>query len=354
MDESRSITRRLIKWIEKTSLKKPFTSVAEDIGVNEKTVRNIFQYYVARLEQKQAIKTPKWLGIDEVHLLRNYRCVITDVENKTVIDLLRNRNQDTVIRNLSQFPNREHIKYVAMDMWNPYRRAVHTVIPGATIIIDKFHVVKMANEALEKIRKANRENITAKERRQLKKDRYVLLTRKSELNDFDDQLKLQIWMDNSPLLGKGYELKEKFFDIYKAKSVDEAYNLYQSWITEIPKELIPYFEPLIKAMTNWEAEIFNYFDTPTTNAYTESLNNLIKVTNKIGRGYSFEALRAKILFTEGSKTKKKKKFKDVNASFGKMLDQPLHLQPLAYQWVYEEVYGADIFTLAKAMEEGSF
>lgn len=258
MDESRSVTKRLIKWIEETSLKKPFTNVAEDIGVNEKTVRNIFQYYVARLEQEQDIKTPEWLGIDEVHLLRNYRCVITDVENKTVIDLLRNRNQDTVINYLSRFPNRDRIKHVAMDMWNPYRRAVHTVIPDATIIIDKFHVVKMANEALEKIRKANRENITAKERKQLKKDRYVLLTRKGELNDFDDQLKLQIWTKNFPLLGKGYELKEKFFDIYKAKSVDEAYNLYQSWITEIPKELMPYFEPLIKAMTNWEEEIFNY------------------------------------------------------------------------------------------------
>lgn len=81
MDESRSVTKRLIKWIEETSLKKPFTNVAEDIGVNEKTVRNIFQYYVARLEQEQDIKTPEWLGIDEVHLLRNYRCVITDVES---------------------------------------------------------------------------------------------------------------------------------------------------------------------------------------------------------------------------------------------------------------------------------
>jgi transposase len=64
MDESRLITRRLIKWLEKASLKKPFTSIAEDIGVNEKTVRNIFQDYVVRLEQKQATETPKWLGIE--------------------------------------------------------------------------------------------------------------------------------------------------------------------------------------------------------------------------------------------------------------------------------------------------
>lgn len=355
IDENRSVTIRLNKWIKQASLKKTFTSVAEEIGVDEKTVRNIFSDYVAELESQQDFSTPKWLGIDEVHLLRNYRCVITDVENKSVIDLLRNRNQDTVIRYLSKLPNRKRIKHVAMDMWNPYRRAVHTVLPDATIVIDKFHVVKMANEALEKIRKANRENINAKERRQLKKDRYVLLTRKSELNGFDNQLKLQIWTENFPLLGKGYELKEKFFDIYEAKSVDEAYQLYQSWLTEIPKELMPYFEPLIKSMTNWEEEIFNYFNVSITNAYTESLNNLIKITNKIGRGYSFEALRAKILFTQGyRKVKKKKKFKEVSTTFDKMYDlQNIYISP-QYKWVYEEVYGADISTLTKVMDEGSF
>ena len=122
MDESRSVTKRLIKWIEQSSLKKTFTSIAEEIGINEKTVRNIFSDYITELESQQDFRTPKWLGIDEVHLLRNYRCVITDVENKSVIDLLRNRNQDTVIHYLSQLPNHKRIKYVAMDMWNPYRR----------------------------------------------------------------------------------------------------------------------------------------------------------------------------------------------------------------------------------------
>ncbi len=354
MDESRSVTKRLMEWIEKTSLKQTFTSIAEEIGVDEKTVRNIFNDYVGRLEAKQKILTPNWLGIDEVHLLRNYRCVITDVENRTVIDILRNRNQESVIRYLSKLPNRNRIKYVAMDMWNPYRRAVHSALSDAIIVIDKFHVVKMANEALEKIRKTNRENITTKERRQLKKDRYVLLTRKSELNHFDDQIKLQLWTQNFPLLGKGYELKEKFFDIYEAKTKDEAYRLYQSLLTEIPQELKPYFEPLIKSMTNWEEEIFNYFTIPITNAYTESLNRLIKTMNHIGRGYSFEVLRAKILYTQGYRqTKKRKKFKEVSTSFSDvMFDIPF--QPMDYDWVYEKVFGADISTLIKAMEEGTF
>ncbi len=87
IDEGRSVTNRLINWIQEASLEKTFTSVAEDIGVDEKTVRNIFNDYVDELEAQTDFNTPKWLGIDEVHLLKNYRCVITDVENKSVIDI---------------------------------------------------------------------------------------------------------------------------------------------------------------------------------------------------------------------------------------------------------------------------
>ena len=78
--------------------------------------------------------------------------------------------------------------------------------------------------------------------------------------------------------------------------------------------------------------------------------------NHAGRGYSFEALRAKILFTQGyRKVKRKKKFKDVEFTFGKMLpDQIPNFLKQEYEWVYEEVYGADFSTLIKAMDEGSF
>ena len=57
------------------------------------------------------------------------------------------------------------IQYVAMDMWTPYRDAVQTVIPDPRIVIDKFHVVRMANDALEKVRKSLREQLTPKQRR---------------------------------------------------------------------------------------------------------------------------------------------------------------------------------------------
>lgn len=55
--------------------------------------------------------------------------------------------------------------------------------------------------------------MSAKEHRQLMRDRYVLLKRRKDLNDFDDQVKLQVWTDVYPLLGQAYELKEQFRDI---------------------------------------------------------------------------------------------------------------------------------------------
>lgn len=94
----------------------------------------------------------------------------------------------------------------------------------------------------------------------------------------------------------------------------------------------------------------------TLKNYTNSLNRLMKTMNHVGRGYSFEALRAKILFTQGyRKVKLKKKFKEVEATFGKMLPVQIpNWLKLDYEWGYEEIHGADFSTLIKAMKEGSF
>lgn len=59
-----------------------------------------------------------------------------------------------------------------------------------------------------------------------------------------------------------------------------------------------------KRASNWQPFILNCFEYPVTNAYTESLNSLIEVMNRLRRGYSFEALRAKILCTEGFHSRK--------------------------------------------------
>ena len=130
-------------------------------------------------------------------------------------------------------------------------------------------------------------------------DRFVLLKRERDLND-REALLLSGWIKNYPELGEAYRLKEQFFGIYDAESPDEAQAKYLQWERSLTPEIADAFSDITRAWGNWTWPILAYFEHPVTNAYTESLNSLIRVMNRLGRGYSFEALRAKILFSEGA------------------------------------------------------
>ena len=68
------------------------------------------------------------------------------------------------------------------------------------------------------------------------------------------------------------------------------------WLANIPTELISAFKDLMTAAHNWHEEIFAYFEQPITNAYTKSVNRRAKDMNRMGRGYSFELIRARMLY----------------------------------------------------------
>lgn len=300
VNAKREMTDRLVRWIGQQSLKRTFSSIADDTGLDEKTIRNIFRDYINELEAEFRFETPKWMGIDEIHIINKPRCVVSNIQNNTIVDMLYNRNKDTVAKYLLKMPNRDKVQYVAIDMWTPYRDAVSAVLPEATIVIDKFHVVRMANDAVEKVRKSLREQLTPKQRRGLMHDRFVLLKRERDLND-KEALLLDGWTKNYPELGAAYRLKEGFYAVYEGSgSPEAALAAYEAWNKAVVPEVRDAFHDLIRAFTNWQPFILNYFEHPVTNAYTESLNSLIRVMNRLGRGYSFEALRAKILFTEGA------------------------------------------------------
>lgn len=79
----------------------------------------------------------------------------------------------------------------------PYRRAFQTVLPQARIVVDKFHVVRMANEALEKIRKGLRKELKPNQRRTLKGDRKILLKRAHDVSD-RERLIMETWTGAFP------------------------------------------------------------------------------------------------------------------------------------------------------------
>jgi transposase len=292
------MTERLVEYIEVQSMKRTFASIASDVGADEKTVRTIFTAYAKELERRHKVYTPEWLGIDEVHLTHQMRCVLTDVYQRKPLDILKDRNKPTVAKWLREHMDASKLKVVTIDMHTGYLNAVQDVLPNVKIIVDKFHVQRAANVALELVRKATHKSLTDYQRKQLKHDRKIMLMRRSEL-EAKEQFILQTWLLNFDDLGKAYMLKEAFFDLYSFSTKLEAQTAYQTWLDELgtQSEVVQEaFSSLVTSMSNWGEYIFNYFDHRATNAYTESLNGMLKQIYRNGRSYSFPAIRAKVLY----------------------------------------------------------
>lgn len=307
MDDKRNMTTRLLNFIQGRSLERTFAQVASDVGRDERTIRNVFFDHIRNLDSSWMPRTPEWLGIDELFLIRKPRCMLTNVSDNTVVDMLPDRNKPTVKKWLSALMEPERVQVVTMDMWTPYRDAVLDVLPKAVCVVDQFHVVKIANKCLNDVRKTFREGLDAKGRRTLLRSRHLLLRRRSDLSDTDFAA-MEAWTNSAPILFSAYQAKEDFFDIYKCQNRTDAMEIYDIWKETLdPKTKAAFFE-VIRAVDNWRPEVFNYFEFPVTNAYTEGMNGIAKIINRTGRGYSFEAIRAKVLFGQARHVEKPKAF----------------------------------------------
>ena len=140
IDDKRDATKRLVKFIQEQSLRRTFASIADEVGVAENTVKNIFDEHIQRLEKSYLFETPIWLGIDEIHIIKKPRCVISDVRNRRIFDILINRNKPTVSKRIFQLDLKK-VELVTMDMWSPYKDVANSLLNHAPIIIDKFHVL---------------------------------------------------------------------------------------------------------------------------------------------------------------------------------------------------------------------
>ena len=353
VDEKRRMTTRLVNWLGEHSARKTFAQLAEETGVSNMTVKAVFDDHSAKLGAVLKIETPQFMGIDEIHLIRRPRAVFTNTSGCLVIEMLDNRDKKSVVRYLSSLPDRERIRCVTMDMWRSYRDAVREVLPDAGLVVDKFHVVKMANAALDQVRKSAGAELPPRQRRTLMKDRKALLMRPKDLG-LEGTIKLSGWLRNLPELEAAYNAKEAFYALYDAETKEEALHLQEQWENSLAPEMKTAYQPLINAFHNWRDEILAYFDWRLTNACAESANNLIRVANRMGRGYSFEVLRSRILLANHAGHKKKKLYArpkpvEMDNRYSLTVCEPSRSTE---ETIGEISEGVDISTLLRLAEDG--
>ncbi|EKT4542662.1 ISL3 family transposase [Pseudomonas putida] len=294
IDIERRMTTRCLEYIEQQCMRDTFTRVAEHVGCDEKTVRNIAQGLIARTDGQFSPVMPEWLGIDETKLAGEMRGILTDVVNRRPVDILPSRDPRSIAQWLHSNGAPGRVKGVATDMHRPYHNVVRDILPGVPVVVDKFHVVRMAGNGLDQVR--IRLGKAAGKQVNLGWKRSKILLNKSRANlSAKQEFNLQMWLDNEPSIAQAYQFKEDFYAWYDLPR-EEAASALDAWIKAVTdSELKADFKEILSALKNWREPILAYFDYPITNGYTEALNGVAKVINRAGRGYTFDVIRARVL-----------------------------------------------------------
>jgi transposase len=352
IDGKSQMTRRLRDHIRERSPLEQFSQIAREYSLSEGTVRLIFNDMVDECEHTLAYKAPRVLGIDEAHLDKKLRTVITDTENNHLLDILPHRDSPKIIKFLKSMDGMEYVKVVTMDMYEGFRKVVHSSLPWAHIVVDHYHVIQLANDKMDEVRRDLRRDLLALEK-DLEKRQKELKAKDSDLTDKEkkilqyvkdslyrlkqslhilqknrEDLKLResVWLKYvfqfHVEIKMAYYLKELVRRMYKAKDRNEAGYIYLVFKKNVPDYMEP-FKTLEGTIDSWAEEIFNFFDYPFTNAYAENRNGFIKRVQEDCRALKFEQLRYKVLFasraTKLPKFRKRKAEWHESDNFGHMM-----------------------------------
>ncbi len=121
---------------------------ASKFGINDKTATEIYQSMARQKQENLSLGlSTRIIGIDEIAMHKGHKdfvVVITDLTNKRVIDVLKDRKKAALETYMAQWSNdfKAGIQFVAIDLWGPYRSVVAAMLPNAKAVADRFHVMQ--------------------------------------------------------------------------------------------------------------------------------------------------------------------------------------------------------------------
>lgn len=227
---------------------------------------------------------------------QKYNSIVADPQNHKVIDILPNRYENDLIRYFSQFESRKNVKYFVCDM-NPHFRQVGKVcFKNAVVVADRYHVIRQAYWAMERVRKNEQNKLSASFRKYFKKSKYLLMRPIEKLTG-EEANKLALMFEISPRLADAYRLKNEFLTVIRSKSSAEGRKKLVDWLSSVEVMDLPEFRDCTKAYHNWFKEILNSMDVPWSNGFIEGCNNKTKVLKRVCFGMrNFRNFRNRILF----------------------------------------------------------
>lgn len=264
--------------------------VAKRNGLSQSTAKDIFNRWAKRKVGRPGDYQTRILGIDEISLKKRHKqfaLIISDIESKCILAVLPTREREALenwIDSLSE-QQRRSIRVVSTDMWAPYRQAVQRKLSHATLVSDRFHVMKQLNTRLTQLRSAIQHQSSKEVASRLKGSRWILVRNRCDLTA-KDQVHLQEILELCPQLRTLYLLKEEFRGIFeKVDTREKAQRFLSAWMLKAQYTGNKYLGRFLTTLKNWWEEILNYFNDNVTNGFVEGLNGAIRNIIRTAFGY---------------------------------------------------------------------
>ena len=273
---------------------------ARHLGVSWDIIKDIQKRYLHKRFDKPKLGKLKRIAIDEIYLgsRSGYLTVVMDLNSGAIVEVAEGKDAaalDSFWKRLKH--SKGQVQAVATDMGPAYIKAVRENLPQATLVFDHFHVIKLYNEKLSKLRQALAKEADALGRKVLKGTRWLLLKRPHNLDvGKDEHTRLQEALRLNQPLATAYYMKDDLHLIWQQQDKEAAAFLLDDWIKRAAACGIQMLQKFAKTLAAHRSGILAYYDCGgLSTGPLEGTNNKIKTLQKMAYGFRDKAfLKLKI------------------------------------------------------------
>ena len=285
----RGYTNRFARYVVGLSRIGTIKDVAQFLNVSWDTVKDIQKRYLQRLYGSPDLSRLEYIGIDEFAVRKGhvYKTIVADLQTGQVVYVGEGKSASALdmfwkkIRKAGAV-----IKAVATDLSAAFMSSVRENAPNATLVFDHFHIVKLMNDTLDKLRRqAYSQEADLLKRKVLKGTRWLLLCNGEDIYDSCHRNRLENALEmNAPLM-KGYYLKESLREIWMQVDKEQAQQVLMKWVEQARDSKVPLLMKFANTMTAFRSGIIAWYDYHISTGKLEGINNKIKTMKRQAYGY---------------------------------------------------------------------
>src|ERR1700737_211224 len=165
-----------------------------------------------------------------------------------------------------------------------YIQAIKHHCPNVTLVIDRFHIVKALNGAVDEVRKEEWRQLDTHGRKAIKGLRWLLSLHSRNRGKGQTRLLNQLRNSNRRI-HRAWVLKDEFEHFWNYRSLSAAKRFLKRWMTAALKSRIPSMRDFVGTLRTHYENIITFIERPLTNAVSEGINRIIKIVKNRASGF---------------------------------------------------------------------